>query len=232
MPRTQEQIREQARIRTARYRERHKDTPPTEEQRRAHNERNRRYREHYPETVHRIATESNEKRREAKAEWAKKRWQSLPIERRDLLNERSKVAMRNWAANNRETSRQRAHDYYWSNRSDPTYRLVSNLRARLWCALNKKRLTKSTRTFCLVGCSVAFLREHLERQFKVGMSWENYGEWHVDHIKPCASFDLSNPEQLHACFHYSNLQPLWAQENQIKSCKLTTKEPRSVNAIQ
>ena len=56
---------------------------------------------------------------------------------------------------------------------------------------------------------------HLEAQFKPGMTWDNYGlkGWHVDHIRPCASFDLRDPEQQRRCFHYTNLQPLWAEEN-------------------
>lgn len=52
------------------------------------------------------------------------------------------------------------------------------------------------------------------------MTWENYGEWHIDHIKPCASFDLNDPEQQKLCFHYTNLQPMWAKENQKKADKL------------
>ena len=72
----------------------------------------------------------------------------------------------------------------------------------------------------LLGCSSEFLRQHLERQFKPGMSWENHGQWHLDHIKPCASFDLSKPEQQRICFNYKNLQPLWAIDNMKKGAKL------------
>ena len=64
-----------------------------------------------------------------------------------------------------------------------------------------------------MGCSIEFLKEYLEKQFKSGMNWDNYGEWHVDHIIPCVSFDLSDPEQQKKCFYYTNLQPLWAIEN-------------------
>lgn len=59
---------------------------------------------------------------------------------------------------------------------------------------------------------------HLESLFKTGMSWENYGPvWHVDHIKPCALFDLTDPEQQRICFHWTNLQPLFALDNMRKS---------------
>lgn len=70
----------------------------------------------------------------------------------------------------------------------------------------------------LTGCSLEALRLHLERLWQPGMSWENYGYWgwHIDHIRPIASFDLEDPEQRVACFHFSNLQPLWQKENFAK----------------
>ena len=52
------------------------------------------------------------------------------------------------------------------------------------------------------------------------MSWDNQGEWHIDHIIPCASFDLTNEEEQEKCFHYTNLQPLWAIDNMVKGCKI------------
>jgi hypothetical protein len=73
----------------------------------------------------------------------------------------------------------------------------------------------------LLGCSVEQLKQHLEQQFKPGMSWENYGYygWHIDHIRPCASFDLSKPDKQKQCFHYTNLQPLWAKDNMSKGSR-------------
>lgn len=98
--------------------------------------------------------------------------------------------------------------------SDPAFRLSKNLRARVRHALNGK--SKSAATMELLGCDVEFLKQHLQSQFTDGMTWENQGQWHVDHIKPCASFDLSKPEQQRECFHYSNLRPLWAEDNMRK----------------
>ena len=69
----------------------------------------------------------------------------------------------------------------------------------------------------LLGCSIEFLKQHLESQFTDGMNWANYGKWHIDHILPCASFDKSKPEEQSKCFNYSNLQPLWALDNMCKS---------------
>ena len=103
--------------------------------------------------------------------------------------------------------------------TDHDFRLRMNLRHRIWTALNGQN--KPARTADLVGCTVEDLRQHLERQFLPGMSWDNYGRdgWHIDHIRPCASFDLSDPEQQRQCFHYSNLQPLWAAENIRKGAR-------------
>lgn len=85
-------------------------------------------------------------------------------------------------------------------------------------ALNGK--TKSNNTIRLLGCSLDELRDHLERQFSEGMTWDNYGDWHIDHRLPCASFDLSNPDEQKVCFNYTNLQPLWAKDNLSKSDRL------------
>jgi len=96
---------------------------------------------------------------------------------------------------------------------DPVFRMTNNLRKRLTDALAGRN--KSAATLELLGCSVCDLKLHLESNFTEGMTWENYSfsGWHIDHIRPCASFDLSCPEQQKQCFHYTNLQPLWAEDN-------------------
>jgi len=85
------------------------------------------------------------------------------------------------------------------------------IRSRIYNVL--KRHSKLYSIFLLLGCSLKTLKQHLENQFKPGMTWENHGKWHIDHIRPCASFDLSKPEEQKKCFHYTNLRPLWAEEN-------------------
>lgn len=87
--------------------------------------------------------------------------------------------------------------------------------------------SKSKRAQELIGCTIVELRLHLEKQFRPGMTWDNhnYHGWHIDHIKPLASFDLSDPEQQKQAFHYSNLQPLWAKENISKRDKVFTCAP-------
>lgn len=103
-------------------------------------------------------------------------------------------------------------------KTDPYYKLLINLRQRLRNSI-KNTETKNIKTINLIGCDTLHLKKHLESKFIIGMSWDNYGRygWHIDHIIPCASFDLTNPEQQKLCFHYTNLQPLWAIDNIKKS---------------
>ena len=94
-------------------------------------------------------------------------------------------------------------------------RLLHGLRNRIRNAL--KGGAKSAHTVELLGNTIEGAKAHLESHFQPGMTWDNYGAWHVDHIKPCAAFDLTDPAQQRACFHFTNLQPLWAVDNLKKS---------------
>ena len=98
---------------------------------------------------------------------------------------------------------------------DHQYRFKECLRNRLRMAIKKG--FKNKRTTELLGCSWLEVRVWIEKQFQPGMSWENYGEWHIDHKKSCASFDLTKEAEQKICFHYTNLQPLWAVDNIVKS---------------
>lgn len=91
------------------------------------------------------------------------------------------------------------------------FRIKENLRARIYHAL--KSNIKSLNTMFLIGCEIDYLMFHIQEQFTEGMTWDNYGDWHIDHIIPCDGFDLIDPEQQKECFHYTNLQPLWAIDN-------------------
>lgn len=96
-------------------------------------------------------------------------------------------------------------------------KLKTILRNRLWDALKGQRRPGSPVRD--LGCSVVELRQHLEAQFQSGMSWANYGDWHIDHIKPLSKFDLTDEAQFKEAVHYTNLQPLWATDNLKKSNK-------------
>jgi len=109
-------------------------------------------------------------------------------------------------------------------KTDIGFRILSNLRTRIWYAV--KGEDKSNTTMKLLGCSISDFKKHIESLFKPWMAWENYGRWTLDHIIPCAAFDLTLPEQQQKCFHYSNLQPLDAIENSKKGSMYDNKRYR------
>lgn len=115
-------------------------------------------------------------------------------------------------------SRARAKDAYSKQTSET--KLKRLLRARIYNAIKRQGPGhKAKSTMELIGCTIPELRRHLESKMANGMSWANYGEWHVDHIRPCASFNLQQAVQQAECFHYSNLQPLWGSDNISKGDK-------------
>ena len=103
--------------------------------------------------------------------------------------------------------------------SDTSNRLADNLRSRLRKAIKNNQKTGSAVDD--LGCSIEELKIYLESQFQDNMSWDNYGlkGWHIDHIIPLASFDLTIEEEFKKACHYTNLQPLWAKDNLIKGAK-------------
>ena len=140
------------------------------------------------------------------------------VVKRDILREKA----RNYYLNNRERMIKNATRYKIErSKIDKPYRITCYMRSRL-CELVKGKKGKTLPTSKIVGCSFYELRIHLENLFKDGMTWDNYGitGWHVDHIIPCASFDFNKPEEVSKCFHYTNLQPLWATDNIIKGDKI------------
>ena len=110
-------------------------------------------------------------------------------------------------------------------RTDAHTKIRDNLALRMRLALREQNLTKRNTTNQLVGCSIKFLKKYLEEMFYPNpetnemMSWKNYSikGWHIDHIRACSKFDLSDEKQQKECFNYKNLQPLWAKENILKS---------------
>ena len=102
--------------------------------------------------------------------------------------------------------------------ADVPYRLGKRLRFLLWQALKAQGVKKIYSIDRLVGCTLLELKAHIEKQFKTGMSWRKRN-FHIDHMKPCAAFDLSDPKQQKICFHYTNLQPLWPKDNISKGSR-------------
>jgi hypothetical protein len=104
-------------------------------------------------------------------------------------------------------------------RKDPRKRAIKNMSHRYRAICRDHNLRKNETTIKSLGCSSKFFAVYIEKQFKPGMTWENYGEWHIDHIRPWASIDMNNKEEVDMCRHYTNLRPLWAYENLEKGGK-------------
>jgi hypothetical protein len=145
---------------------------------------------------------------------------------RDKINNYAK----SWRKNNpgksveytlkwRDSNREKYNQYQKLSRTNGSLiQLSSNIRNRINKFLKIKNITKRNRTFEIVGCTPELLKEHLEKHFKMGMSWENRNEWHIDHIIPLSS--AKTEKEFYKLCHYTNLQPLWAEENIKKSNKL------------
>jgi hypothetical protein len=112
-------------------------------------------------------------------------------------------------------------------KNDPKWKMIKILRSRFLRSIKKQY--KNSSVIKLLGCSIDEFKIYLESKFQEGMTWENHGlkGWHIDHIIPCASFDLTKEEEQQRCFHYSNLQPLWWIDNLKKSNKVEGEPPPS-----
>lgn len=102
------------------------------------------------------------------------------------------------------------------------YRLRDNLRRRLSKTL--KDIPREKKAHELLGCSFRYFKKTIEMQFTVGMSWNNYGDWHLDHKHPCMNFDFTKRGQQAKCFNFKNLRPLWADENRKRKKKFNKGE--------
>lgn len=101
-------------------------------------------------------------------------------------------------------------------------KLADNLRSRVKQALRVWKKEKRGSSVRDLGCTMEEFIAYIETKFEAGMSWDNYGRdtWHLDHVRPLVSFNLEDPEQFKQAMHYTNLQPLWAEENLRKGSKL------------
>lgn len=136
-------------------------------------------------------------------------------ERREEFCEKS----RKWSKNNREKINAYRRDRF-SN--DANFREALRLRDRIRSAVRRSRLPKLAKTESLIGCSIQHLKDHLISLFTDGMTWELLmsGAIHIDHKTPCSKFDLTKKDQQLLCCHYTNLQPLWAEDNWRKGDKV------------
>jgi hypothetical protein len=128
--------------------------------------------------------------------------------------------LKEWRKLNGDLDRKLNREYK-KNRSsiDINFKLANNLRHRLYSAISNDQKTGSAVRD--LGCSVEMLKAYLEALFQKDMTWSNYGlkGWHIDHIKPLVSFDLTNEKEFKEACHYTNLQPMWATDNLKKGGK-------------
>lgn len=124
-----------------------------------------------------------------------------------------------WREDNREHVNKYKRDYERKRRAeDPKYRLGIRTRTAVWQLLKERGVKKTNKTFSLLGYTIEELMSHLEKQFTEGMTWDNYGEWHVDHIRPMTSFNFESVDdpEFKECWSLNNLQPLWEPDNLSK----------------
>jgi len=141
---------------------------------------------------------------------AKKKRKLYYIKNKDKYKKRYKE-------NKLKLNKQRNENHKHRYNSDKLYRMKSNIRSRTSNAFSKTRWNKNGSNEDMLGCSYREAYNHIEKQFKEGMSWDNQGEWHIDHIIPLAS--ANSKEELIILCNYRNLQPLWAEDNLSKGKK-------------
>ena len=152
---------------------------------------------------------------EHRKEWVKKtgyrqKYKYLPIEK-------SREYRKRWRTNNPEKYKEANRVKKRRKMKDVNFRLIDSMRKQVWHAVRRYKGVKETKTANLIGIKINEFRKYLELKFKEGMSWDNYGSWHIDHIKPVSHFNFQkDKEELKKCFHYTNLQPMWAKENARK----------------
>lgn len=167
----------------------------------------KKYREENKERISEQKREYHRANREHRLEYNR--------EYRQANKERISEQKREWYQANKERRLEYNKERY---ASDPAYSLKERCRARIRYVLNRKGYFKDSTTAEMLGCTWEELAAHLESQFVDGMTWDNRSEWHIDHIVPLAS--VSTKEETAALNHYTNLQPLWAEDNLSKGARL------------
>ena len=156
----------------------------------------------------------------------------------DVNKEKIKIKQKEYDKNNKNKRKIKNKNWYQKNKNkiriyrnnkkktDIQYKLSENLRGRLRNAIQGNQKVGSAVKD--LGCTIDELKTYLESKFKPSMTWDNYGfyGWHIDHIKPLASFDLTDRKQFLEVCHYTNLQPLWANENLSKGKKVEILEKK------
>lgn len=131
--------------------------------------------------------------------------------------EKCRESVKKWTTKNKKKIKKYLDLHFKENLNA---KLSRSLRTRLYSLI--KCSPDSAQLQSLIGCTFSEFISYISSKFKTGMSWENHSKygWHLDHIKPCSAFDLTQKEEIKKCFHYTNFQPLWAKDNLSKTNKL------------
>lgn len=161
-------------------------------------------------------------------EWsAKNSKKRLDISRRYTEKHREKIKEKAKITRSTESYKERTNEWRKNNvtaylrnkrKSDPMFALRFKMRAIIRKAFDRNGYTKKSKSQLILGCTFEQLKKHLENKFQLGMTWENRSEWHIDHITPLSS--ANTEEDVIRLNHYTNLQPLWAEDNLRKSDKM------------
>jgi hypothetical protein len=139
--------------------------------------------------------------------------------KRPEVKERERKRVNAWRENNKKWVRDHKRKVYAEN---PQFAIACRLRCIIGDSMRRSKWRKKETTESLLGCTFEFLKEYLESKFKNGMSWDKPDSFHIDHIRPLASFDLTDSDQQKAACHWTNLQPLYPVENMQKGAKILT----------
>lgn len=182
---------------------------------------NKRYRESHKEQAKEIHKKWRENNREYINKKAREKYKKNPLMYKNIHNkyrkthiEQEKERHHNYKINNRD----KCSAYERKRREEPLYRLRTNIRVLIKGSFKRKSHKANTKTEQILGCSIEDFISYIQRLFKDGMTLENHGLWHLDHIIPISS--AKTEEEIIKLNHYTNFQPLWAEENLKKSNKI------------
>jgi hypothetical protein len=165
----------------------------------------------WSQKFHELDLEEIERRRKKSLEYYHKNKDKISLKSRTIHKEKITETKRLYRTKNKERLAKKRHENR-KNRVDLNYKISDSVRSRIRSSLRAVLANKNRSSSELLGCSYKFLISYLESKFTKGMNWGNYGVkgWHMDHIIPCSSFNLSDPEEQKKCFHYTNVSPRWA----------------------
>jgi hypothetical protein len=151
--------------------------------------------------------------------YRQKNHEEIKAKKRKYWHKNREKLLKKKSIYNKQTRKHRNAHTKARKKCDPNFKLAINIRGRLNRAI--KNNYKSGSSISDLGCTISELKQYIQTKFKQGMTWENWSKngWHLDHIQPLSSFDLTDRDQFLKAVHYTNLQPLWAEEHKQKTKK-------------